>query len=109
MPARQFDRDRLAEQADYEGTPALTGLANFAAAAGLMIGAYAVIGLAAEWHRSFVDKLPLIAILAAILVVNLTLQTIRSRRRRRQGLSRAWRRYLNGLGPRPPGSAPKVF
>jgi hypothetical protein len=108
MAASRPDRDRLKDQADYEGTPFLTGLANFCAAVGLLVGGYAAIGLAAEWDRGIGATLPLIGILAAIVVVNATLQAMRWRRRRHQGLSRAWRRYRNGLGPRPPGPAPRA-
>jgi hypothetical protein len=83
------DVDDLAQ---YEGTPWLTGLANFCAVAGTLIGVYALIGLIGYLHRGFSAYWPMVLILVLDLAINAWVRLVRFRRRRAEGLTRAERR-----------------
>ena len=76
----------------YEGTPWLSGLANFCAVIGTFVGVYALIAIAGYAHRGFGTYWPMILILVVDVAINATVQTIRLRRRRAEGLTRAERR-----------------
>ena len=78
--------------AAWEGTPWLTGLANFCAAVGTFVGIYAVIGLLGYLHRGFSAYWPMVLILVVDVAVNTWVQLVRARRRRAEGLTRAERR-----------------
>jgi hypothetical protein len=80
--------------AQYEGTPWLTALANFCAAAGTLIGVTALIGLLGYLHRGFAVYWPMALILVLDLAISATVQLVRFRRRREQGLTRAERRRM---------------
>jgi len=80
--------------AEWEGTPWLTGLANFCAVAGTMIGVLALIGLIGYAHRGFAVYWPMALILALDLAINGAVQLLRFKRRRGAGLTRAERRRL---------------
>lgn len=100
VPRREpaiVDYDDLA---DYEGTPWLTALANFCAGVGVFVGTFAAIFLAGTAHRGFGAWSPYGVIIAIDVVVNLTVQFVRFRRRRALGLTRAERRRRLGLDPR---------
>jgi predicted RND superfamily exporter protein len=82
----------VSDLAQYEGTPWLTGLANFCAAIGTFVGVYAVIGLLGYLHRGFSAYWPMVLILVVDVSVNAGVQFVRFRRRRAEGLTRAERR-----------------
>jgi hypothetical protein len=87
-----IDPARSCYAAAYEGTPWLTGLANFCAVIGTFIGVYALIGLLGYLHRGFAGYWPMALILVIDLAVNAGVQAWRFRRRRADGLTRAERR-----------------
>jgi hypothetical protein len=91
-PIRLPPLAELDDLAEYEGTPWLTGLANFCAAIGTFIGVYALIGLFGYLHRGFAAYWPMVLILVGDLAVNAGVQAWRFRRRRAEGLTRAERR-----------------
>jgi hypothetical protein len=80
------------DAAQYEGTPWLTGIANFCAVVGTLLGCYALIGLIGYLPRGFAVYWPMVLILALDLVINASVQMLRFRRRRAEGLTRAERR-----------------
>jgi hypothetical protein len=67
----------------YFGTPWLTAFANFCLVVGVFVGVYAVIFLLGALHKGFGAYWGLMLILAIDLAVNLVVQTVRRRRRRR--------------------------
>jgi hypothetical protein len=95
--ARYYDRARgslagVDDLADFEGTPWLTGLANFCAVVGTLVGTYALIGLIGYAHRGPAAYWPMALLLVLDVAINAALQLVRFRRRRAEGLTRAERR-----------------